>query len=246
MIDAWMLAMRWHDVCFAHWRADADALAQRLPATVAIDSFDGTAWVSVVPFRMMNVHARFMPTLPGFHDVPEINLRTYVRVGGVRGVWFFSLDAARPLVVESARLTTGLPYFHAQITHRENNSGIVYRSTRSDRRSIGGIFTARYQPRESVSSAGDGTLEAFLHERYHFFSIRWGQLVCGTIRHQPWALGPIDIEIERNTMGDIIAMPLPDKPDAAYFARVLDVRAEMVRPIDNDAGVRVTTVSRKK
>jgi len=154
-----------------------------------------------------------------------------VHVGGVPGVWFFSLDAASPLVVESARITTGLPYFHARIEHQEDASGIVYRSTRTDRRSIGGTFAARYRPQDAVDSAADGTLEAFLHERYHFYTIRGKRLAGGAIRHQPWKLSPIDIEINRNTLGDIIAMPLGDKPDAAYFARALAVRAGIVRRI---------------
>ena len=204
--------MMWHDICFAHWRVDAEALARRLPPNVEIDRFDSTAWVSVVPFRMTNVHARYAPTFPGFHDVPEINLRTYVHVGGVPGVWFFSLDAASPLVVESARMTTGLPYFRARIDHHEDASGIVYRSTRTDRRSIGGTFAARYRPQDEVPCAADSTLEAFLHERYHFFTTRGNRLVNGAIRHQPWKLSPITIDISRNTMGDIIAMPLSDKP----------------------------------
>jgi len=229
--DSWILEMMWHDICFAHWRADAEALARRLPPNVEIDRFDGTAWVSVVPFRMTNVHTRYTPTLPGFHDVPEINLRTYVLVGGIPGVWFFSLDAASPLVVESARITTGLPYFHARIEHHEDASGIVYRSTRTDRRGIGGSFVAHYRPPDGGPCAADSALTAFLHERYHFFTQRGNRLVDGTIRHKPWSLHPITIDISRNTMGDIIAMPLGDKPDAAYFARALDVRAANVRRI---------------
>ncbi len=221
--------MTWHDICFAHWRADAEVLARRLPPNVEIDCFDGTAWLSIVPFRMTNVHARYAPTLPGFDDVAEINLRTYVRVGSLHGVWFFSLDAARPLVVKSARITTGLPYFHAQIDHQEDAAGIVYRSTRIDRRSVGGTFAARYRPLNRVRSAAEGSLEAFLHERYHFFTTRGRRLVCGTISHQPWELAPIDIDITCNTMGNIIAMPLDEKPVAAYFARSLDVRAGLVR-----------------
>jgi uncharacterized protein YqjF (DUF2071 family) len=239
-----MLEMRWHDICFAHWRADAQALARTLPANVEIDRFDGTGWISVVPFRMTAVHVRFAPTLPGFNDVPEINVRTYVRVGGVPGVWFFSLDAARPLVVASARITTGLPYFHARIEQREDASGIVYRSARTDRRSVDGTFAARYRPRDGARRAAAGTLEAFLHERYDFFAVRAGRLVRGAIRHEPWTLGPIEIDIERNTLGNIIDMPLGDKPDAAYFARALDVRAGTVRRSSAAAQLPVASASR--
>ena len=69
MSAAWALEMMWHDICFAHWRAGAEALANRLPPNVEIDCFDGTAWVSVVPFRMTGVHARYAPTRKSSHAV---------------------------------------------------------------------------------------------------------------------------------------------------------------------------------
>jgi uncharacterized protein YqjF (DUF2071 family) len=227
----WVLEMVWHDVCFAHWRADGERLESRLPPGVTLDRHHGDAWLSVVPFRMTGIHARFVPTLPGFAHVPEINLRTYVRVGNVRGVWFFSLDAASPLVVHSARLTTGLPYFDARIETSEDAARISYASERTSRGIADGRFRAHYGVPSVEHTVEAGSLEAFLHERYAFFGRRGGRIVCGEVLHRPWTIGSITIDIALNTLGELIAHPLAAAPDTAFFARRIDVWACAVRVV---------------
>jgi uncharacterized protein len=229
MSAPWVLEMVWHDVCFAHWRADGERLERRLPPGVTLDRHLGDAWLTVVPFRMSGIHARFMPTMPGFASVPEINLRTYVRVGNVRGVWFFSLDAASPLVVRSARMTTALPYFDARIKTSEDAARISYASERTSRNVAEGCFRANYDVPSVEHTVEAGSLEAFLHERYAFFGWRGGRIVCGEVLHRPWTIGSITIDIALNTLGHLIAHPLADAPDTAFFARRIDVRACAVR-----------------
>ena len=62
-----------------------------------------------VPFRMTNVAPRGVPALPWVSAFPELNVRTYVRVGGRPGVYFFSLDAGNPVAVGVARVMAHLP-----------------------------------------------------------------------------------------------------------------------------------------
>jgi uncharacterized protein YqjF (DUF2071 family) len=229
MSAPWVLQMVWRDICFVHWRADGERLQRYLPRGVELDYHLGTAWLSVVPFRMIAIHARFAPILPGFADVAEINLRTYVRIGGVPGIWFFSLDADSPLVVRSARLTTGLPYFDARITTYEDDAGISYSTERTARGCVAGRFAARYSAAPVEHVLGPGSLEAFLHERYRFFAGRATRIVSGEIRHRPWSIGAITIDITHNTLGALVEHSLADEPDSAFFARKLDVRACAVR-----------------
>ena len=93
----------WNDLLFAHWPVDAAALRELVPAGFELDPFDGQVWVGVVPFHMTNVAPRFVPALPWVSAFPELNVRTYVRVKGKPGVYFFSLDAADRLAVWGAR-----------------------------------------------------------------------------------------------------------------------------------------------
>src|SRR4051812_7913481 len=89
----WVMTQTWHDLLFAHWPMKASDLRPKVPAAFELDLFDGAAWVAVVPFHMTNVAPRGVPALPWLSDFPELNVRTYVRVGNRSGIYFFSLDA---------------------------------------------------------------------------------------------------------------------------------------------------------
>ena len=100
------------------------------------DLFDGYAWVGVVPFWMDQVRTRGFAdhsfSIPGATSFPELNLRTYVRsrATGLRGVFFFSLDASSAFAVMGARLLFHLPYYPAVIKHTTTDAGIEYSSHR--------------------------------------------------------------------------------------------------------------------
>jgi uncharacterized protein YqjF (DUF2071 family) len=230
VIDMW-----WRDVLFAHWPA-TDALERLIPRGLTLDRFEGTPWLSVVPFRMTAVHARFAPVLPGFGAVSEINLRTYVSANGRPGVLFFSLDADEPLVVRSARLTTGLPYFDARIVTNEDERGINYRSERTQRGLPGGRFAARYRPTGDAFPAKPGTIEAFLHERYTFYNERRGKIHAADVRHDVWSLHRAEIDVEENSLGALAAQDLPGAPALCFFARELRVRATATGALATNSG----------
>jgi uncharacterized protein YqjF (DUF2071 family) len=223
--------MRWLDVCMAHWRADGATLQKRLPREVELDEYDGSAWLSVVPFRMEDVRMRGVPPLPGFRSIVELNLRTYVRLHGRSAVWFFSLDCDSPAVVRAARLTTGLPYFDARMTATQGNSGIDHASERVHRGAAQGKFRARYCGYGAPSVAAPNSLEAFLHERYYFANAHLGTIGLCRIRHDPWPMQPAEIEIAENTLADAIGHPLSSAPDSSYFARERVVLATPYWPV---------------
>ncbi len=120
------MRMSWHDLLFAHAPVPVAALRAVVPAGLELDTFDGVAWLGVVPFRMTRVGPRVLPPLPGLHAFPELNVRTYVTRDGRPGVWFFSLDAANRLAVWTARRFFHLPYFHAAMTCRADGDGIEH------------------------------------------------------------------------------------------------------------------------
>ena len=107
------MTQSWHDLLFAHWPIDPDALRSKVPANLPLDVFDGRASIGVIPFHMTNVGPRGIPSLPGLSAFPELNVRTYVTLNGKPGVYFFSLDAASTLAVIGARTIFRLPYYRA-------------------------------------------------------------------------------------------------------------------------------------
>ncbi|MBI3362374.1 MAG: DUF2071 domain-containing protein [Chloroflexi bacterium] len=220
----WVQAQVWHDLLFAHWPVPVDDLRRHIPASLEIDAFDGQAWIGVVPFRMSGVRPRLLPAVPWFSAFPELNVRTYVRLGDKPGVWFFSLDASNPVIVEIARAWYNLPYFTARMSLRDDGATIRYESRRTHRGALAAEFVGRYRPTGDAVFSRRGTLEHWLTERYCLYTTdRSRQLHRAEIHHIPWPLQPAEAEIEVNTMAQPHGIELPDAPPVLYFARRLEV-----------------------
>jgi hypothetical protein len=196
----------WHDLLFAHWPVPAEALAPLLPAGLPPETFDGRAWIGVVPFRMSGVRPRGLPALPRVSAFPELNVRTYVTRDGRPGVWFFSLDAAEPIAVAAARRLFHLPYFSAAMRCECAGDWIDYSSRRVPGRHAPATFRARYRPTGPAFTAARGGLEHWLTERYCLYTADpKGRIHRGEIHHAPWPLRPAEAEIAANTMADALA-----------------------------------------
>jgi uncharacterized protein len=202
---AWIMAQTWHDLLFAHWRIDVaqlrTTLRPQIPDALDIDTFQGQAWIGVVPFRMSGVRLRATPALPTLSAFPELNVRTYLRHGGKPGVWFFSLDAANPIAVSVARAWFHLPYFNARMRCESRNGWIEYSSERTHRRAPKAKLRTRYRPIGEIFRAQPGTLEHFLTERYCLYAAdSKGRITRGDIQHAPWNLQSARAEFSENTM----------------------------------------------
>src|SRR5579884_821766 len=126
-----VMVQTWRDLTFLHWSFDPGAVRRLLPAQLELDLFDGKAWIGLVPFRITGLTLPHAPSLPWLSAFPETNVRTYVTgPSGRRGVWFFSLDAARLLAVAGARAGFGLPYFWSRMRVTRTPAAVRYRSVR--------------------------------------------------------------------------------------------------------------------
>jgi hypothetical protein len=222
--------MTWANLAFLHWPVPADALRAKLPHGLELDTHDGTAWLGIVPFEMRDVHPGGMPAVPTTRDFPEVNVRTYVRHNGRPGVWFASLDAASLLAVIGARMTTGLPYFHARMSSRADAAGVTYVSDRRAARAPRASFRSRYAPVGDVFRSEPGSLEHFLTERYSIFLERASKLVRLDVEHVPWPLQNGFAEVSVNTLAQAAGFTLPDQKPHVLFSRQLQVVAHWPRP----------------
>lgn len=221
----WIMAQYWHDLLFAHWPIDAAKLRPHIPSPLTIDTFDGHAWLGIVPFRMSGVRLRWTPSLPWLSAFPELNVRTYVTAQGKPGVWFFSLDASNPVAVTVARATFHLPYFTARM-HCEESKGLIhYRSERAHRDAPAAVFEGRYRPSGALFEPQRGTLEHFLTERYCLYAASHGRVHRGEIHHPPWLLQAAQAEFDRNSMAEAAGLVLPKQPPLLHFAQRQDMVA---------------------
>lgn len=218
------MTQSWHDLLFAHWAVDPDLLRPLIPEGLALQTWDGKAWIGVVPFRMENVTPRFVPALPWISAFPELNLRTYITAGGKQGVWFFSLDAANPVAVRVARKGFHLPYFDARMDIRKQGEWYRYTSHRTHADAHPADLRATYRPVGKVYTSKPGTLESWLTERYCLYaSDGQGKLWRGHIHHAPWPLQRAEARFDLNTMAWPVGIPLHDPPALLHFSKRLDV-----------------------
>jgi uncharacterized protein YqjF (DUF2071 family) len=230
---SWVMAQSWVDLLFAHWPLDRNILERVVPPELPLDLWEGQAWLGVTPFEVRNLRLRPTFPVPRLSAFPEINVRTYVTIGGKPGIYFFSLDAARGAAVAAARRTYRLPYFKARMSiEREGGksvdgrrgTAIRYRSVRlgSEDRTPGAVFRATYRPLEPAQSPS-GSLEHWLTERYCLYTLDEDRRILrGEIHHPPWTLCAAEAEIDQNTMGEQIGVALGSRP-LLHFATRQDV-----------------------
>jgi uncharacterized protein YqjF (DUF2071 family) len=224
--SAWVMTQTWHDLLFAHWPVDKQLLRSKVPVGVELDLYENRAWIGVVPFRMTNVAPRGVPALPWVSAFPELNVRTYVTVGGKPGVYFFSLDAGNPLAVAAARTMFHLPYFSATMQVEEQGGWVHYSSRRAGSGEARAQLVGKYRPTEPVKLAEVGSLEHFLTERYCLYTFDASRhLYRLEIHHPPWPLQAAEAQFEVNTMTDGGGIRLPDMAPLLHFAKRQDVVA---------------------
>lgn len=215
----------WCDLLFAHWPVPAAVLRPLVPDRLEVQELEGTSWVGVVPFRMVDVAPRFVPAVPGLSAFPEVNLRLYVEADGKPGVWFLSLDATNSFAVWAAQRFFHLPYFKARISMSESTDGISCDSSRTAP-NAGAELLVDYAQAGSVYESVPGTLEHWLTERYCLYAqTPSGRLTRTEVHHQPWPLQPATAVIRRNTLADEHGFELAGQPAFVHFSRRIDVVA---------------------
>jgi uncharacterized protein YqjF (DUF2071 family) len=222
----WTMTQSWHDLLFAHWPVAADTLRTIIPPRIELDEFDGQAWVGIVPFHMTNVAPRGVPALPWVSAFPEVNVRTYVRVGAKPGVYFFSLDAGNPVAVGVARTMFNLPYYSASMEVSNDAGWVRYTSRRTSSNGVQANLTARYRPIGPVLAAQPGSLDYFLTERYCLYTLTDSfELLRLEIHHPPWPLQAGEARFEVNSMADAAGIRLPSMAPLLHFAKRQDMVA---------------------
>ena len=218
---SWVMAQTWTDLLFAHWSVAPATLVGLVPPQLPLDTFGGRAWIGVTPFGVRNTRLRPTLPVPFVSAFPEVNVRTYVTIGGKPGVFFFSLDAGSALAVAAARRAYRLPYFRAHMSIDRDGGAVDFASERtSPEAPARAELRARYRPAGAVFAPVPGTLEHWLTERYCLYTLDDDRRALrADIHHPPWRLQPAVADIGRNTMSAELAVELDDDPLLHYSRR---------------------------
>ena len=214
----------WHELLFAHWPIKPGVLRNLVPAILPLDTFEGQCWVGIVPFHMTYVRPRWLPPVPALSSFVELNVRTYVTLQGIPGVYFFSLDASNPIAVALARTVFHLPYYNAVMSSKRAGDSIHYYSRRTHRGMPSAEFQAVFRPIAPIAFAQHGSLEQWFTERYCLYTIVPGKGVYrGDIHHVPWPLQLAELETKKNTMAVSQGIDLPEIPPLLHYAHRQEV-----------------------
>jgi len=212
---------------FVHWRVPVASIRDLIPTELEIDTYDGNAWIGLVPFYMSNVRPAYLPAVPWISNFCETNLRTYVyREDEKPGVWFFSLDAARLIPVLIARAKWSLNYFWSEMSLIRNGQRIDYHSHRKSKADsaatrIQAEVGTKFQPEDEPEHVD--SLEFFLAERYLLYAKNGSQLLRGQVHHKPYPLHQATLANFSESITSQQGIQVSSSPNHVLFSEGVDV-----------------------
>ena len=215
---------RWDRVAFLHWPFAVDEVQPLLPSGLEVESFDGMAWVGLVPFYMEVTPARG-PNLRRLLSFPETNVRTYVRgPDGDTGVWFFSLDASRLDAVVTARTTYRVPYFWSDMTTTRSGDSMDYSTRRRWPGPRGARSRVQVEIGDRYSSSELGDFDHYLTARFTLFGTWGGSLLKARAAHPPWVLHRATARVFDDELVAAAGLSQPTGNPVVHWSPGTDVR----------------------
>ena len=213
----WATYQTWQNLVFAHWPVPPSVVQAYVPKGLEIDLFDGQAYISIVSMKMAHICFRLLGTLtgtiPGETSFPELNLRTYVRCNGRRGVYFLRADAQALIADIGARLMFHMPYGPASMSLTTDAAGrSTFRSHRTTPQSPDATYAMTFTPTGALTPVVEGTRTAFLRNRdYAFLSVD-GHIKSVGLLHDPWKVQTVEATVQINTVLSASGFELPSSP----------------------------------
>lgn len=216
-----VMVQKWCDLAYLHWRYEPSEVQRLLPDGLEVDTFDGSAWVGLIPFSMRDIGLPRLPAVPYFGSFPEINVRTYVRRNGIPGVWFFSLDINRLLPAVVARTTYLLSYCWGSASNTLTDGVLETKVKRRwPRRAHANV---RVRVGDAIAEHDD--LAVFLSARWGLYSRGlFGGLMYAPVDHERWPLHQASCDHVDGNLLEVAGLSSPVGAPHVMFSPGVSVR----------------------
>jgi alginate O-acetyltransferase complex protein AlgI len=185
----------WLDALFIHFQLDAALLQPHVP--LELDQYQGRAYVSLVAFTQHRLRPRIGGRLAEWLSRPLahhefLNLRTYVRHGDDRGIFFLAEWIPNRLATLLGPLLYGLPYRLGRLQYDRTARRVVSKH--------GSFHCQTATAADRPAACAPGSEAAFLLERYTAFTHRHGVLRRFRIHHEPWLQTSAQVTIDQRDL----------------------------------------------
>ena len=193
----------WLRTLFMHFEVPAERLQKDVP--FELDLYEGKAYVSLVAFTMRDMRFRRGGAMLSWLTKPIathefLNVRTYVKNGSDRGIYFLTEWLSNWLSVQLGPLLYGLPYHYAKIDYRhEHESGQLSGQVRAGITGRCFEYVADCEA-DAFGPCERGSLDEFLVERYTAYT------ACGPAKrffriwHPPWPQVKVEVMIRKGSL----------------------------------------------
>jgi hypothetical protein len=229
----------WNDLASIHWRYEPDVVQALLPEGFRVDTFDGSAWVGVLPFHMRRVRLPGLPAFGPLSTFPETNVRTYlIDPAGRRAVWFCSLDITRLITALVARVSYRLPYCWAKMSIDRSGGADVAPGDTVSYTSRRRWPTGDHATTDVAVQVGDPIAPADVTDLEHFLSARWAlgttfgkRLMWADVDHPPWPLHRAELLRCDESLVTAAGLPAPTGDPYVLWSPGVDVRIARPRRV---------------
>jgi uncharacterized protein YqjF (DUF2071 family) len=223
------MRMKWEQLTMLHWAYRPDEVQALLPDDLTVETFDGEAWVGLIPFQM-RVDIPFMPTMASILHFPETNVRTYVHGrSGEPGVYFFSLEASSLPAVVTARVGYQIPYFWADMSIDEvatstGEQRFTYRSRRKWPKPRGARSLVEVEVGEAIGPDELSDFDRFLTARWALYGDLGPWISYSKMFHEPWPLHRADVLALDDELVTAAGLSAPVGDPVVHYSPGVNVR----------------------
>lgn len=157
---------------------------------------------------MEGIRFPFFPAIPSISSLWELNIRTYIEVNGVKGVYFFTLETDSRIGEFIAKKFFHLPYRYSKIKAEINETRYYFQHSRE-------VYSFNLEA-TILDKRSPFEFDLWATERYSLFVKKKEKVFQGIVEHKPWSHKNVKIEKIDNNFTKMISLKEMELSGSSY------------------------------